>query len=81
MKIKIYDNGGKTLDRYTVAILDTYRLSNGAKLYECLGVDDVGGQGFSQMSECQLGRHLGKLIKWEDLPIPTRFHIKDRLED
>lgn len=50
--ITIYDNSGKTLDRYTIFIdSDT----------ECIGAD-LNGDGFYQHCESIKGRHLGKQI-------------------
>jgi hypothetical protein len=67
MKIKaIYDNGGKTLDRYEV-VYDAYC---GDGLYEGVGMSEhpFHPQGFGQHGEVKPGRHLGKRIKFEDLP-------------
>ena len=74
---KIYDNCGKTIDRYTIVTEPSYTND----LWQCLGVDGVGGRGFSQWSECLLGRHLGKLVKFEDLPTETQDHVIERLKD
>lgn len=77
--ITIYDNGGKTLDRYSV-ILNNYRRRNseGKWLYECLSLDE-GGTGFSQFCEAMKGRHLGELIDFESLSKETQNHIIVRL--
>jgi len=70
MKIyKIYDSGGETIDRYTILTCPT----------ECLGVDDCGGQVFSQWGACIDGKHLGKRIKFNDLPKETQTHVLERL--
>ncbi len=76
MNIKIYDNGGKTIDRYTVAFLD---LKLG-EFTECLCTCDT-GRSFWQHSECQLGRHLGKLVKFDDLPWELKGKLKLYLDD
>ena len=50
MKIRaIYDNGGKTLDRYTVVIDDNAETFDG-KWWTMLGLSE-GGVGFSQFTE------------------------------
>lgn len=55
--ITIYDNQGKTIDRYTIFIdSDT----------ECIGAD-LNGDGFYQHGEGIKGRHLGKQIALKDL--------------
>lgn len=73
-KIKIYDNGGKTLDRYTLVFLnrpnDRYSDFYKNKNYEALGFSENPYHpcGFGQHTSAQCGRHLGKLIKLDDLP-------------
>jgi hypothetical protein len=78
--IKVYDNGGKTFDRYTV-IVNERRLDNGKLLYQCLGLsgDPTHPQGFSQWGECLMGKHLGKEIWFNDLPDNIRSHVFERL--
>jgi hypothetical protein len=66
LKIKaIYDNGGETLDQYTVYYNTRYR-----QLYDCRGMSKhpCSPQGFGQCSSGKLGRHNGKRINFEDLP-------------
>ena len=67
-KVRCYDNGGKTCDRYTVAFLDRPEVGG---TIECLGMSEHPShpQGFGQHSCCVLGRHLGKRIAIKDLPI------------
>jgi hypothetical protein len=71
-RIRVYDNGGKTFDRYTVAYLETAFISRatGKKEYEFVGMSayPFHPQGFGQHGECGIGRHLGKRIKFADLP-------------
>jgi hypothetical protein len=55
--IKVYDNGGKTLDRYTIFLDD----SN-----DCIGADER-GVGFYQHCSGIRGKHLGKIIPFESL--------------
>lgn len=80
--MRIYDNGGKTWDRYTVIsdIGMKYPPINGMR--ECLCLSDNCDQpnGFSQWSHCKLGKHLGKLVRnLEWLPENVQKHIKERL--
>ncbi len=75
----IYDNGGKTMDRYTVI------LSEGDAIpphIPCLGLSDNpdSPQGFSQYGECLEGEHLGKKISFAELPENVQEHLKRRLE-
>lgn len=80
--ITIYDNGGKTLDRYSV-VLNNYRRKstvngNTVTLYECLSLNEA-GNGFSQFCEAVKGRHLGKKVNFNELSEATQRHIIERL--
>jgi hypothetical protein len=63
----IYDNGGKTADRYTV-----YYMEHGSKpgFWEGVGMSEhpFHPQGFGQHTEGMLGSHNGKLIEFSQLP-------------
>ena len=74
----IWDNGGKTADRYTIVL----NIKEEDK-YWCIGVSDNPDhpQGVSQLGMCKEGEHLGKQISWEDLPDNVRKHVVDRLEE
>lgn len=68
MKIlEIRDNGGKTMDRYTV-VYDVVGDSKGN--YEAVGMNErpFHPQGFGQHCVATPGKHLGKKIKFSDLP-------------
>jgi hypothetical protein len=75
---KIYDNGGESFDRYTILFEPWYF----GKSCNCLGLstDPESPLGFSQFSDCYDGDHLGKEIKFEDLPDNVQTHIINRLE-
>ena len=76
--MKIYDNGGKTWDRYTV-IIEGWHFG---KSCEVLGLSDNcdSPQGFSQFGEGYDGDHLGKIISFDDLPDNVQNHIIERLK-
>ncbi|MCG8686736.1 MAG: hypothetical protein MI892_17790 [Desulfobacterales bacterium] len=66
MKIlEIRDNGGDTMDRYTVIFnqLET----NGS--YTALGMNSTPFHSIGTHCTATLGDHLGKLIEFEDLPM------------
>jgi hypothetical protein len=66
--IKIYDNGGKTFDRFTVVFInEPERQPN---TFAALGMSarPFDPQGFGQHCMATPGRHLGKRILFEDLP-------------
>lgn len=74
---RIYDNGGKTLDRYTVCF-DAPSVEGGESFVECLGCSE-GGRAYSEFSAAQEGRHLGKRVKLASLSPETQAHIRSRL--
>jgi hypothetical protein len=76
--VRVYDNGGETLDRYSVVITGPEWTDGSPGLVAMLGLDTA-GRGFSQFTEGKEGRHLGKLIAWTDLDDATRKHIESRL--
>ena len=83
MKIKaIYDNGGKTFDRYTVYYNEPL-LSPIPNLYPCIGMSSnpFHPQGFGIHSEGTLGRHNGKRIKFEDLPTDCQKLVLQDLKE
>ena len=65
-EIRVYDNGGKTFDRYTVAYMDE---TNGV-FVQMLGMSEnpFHPQGFGQHCEGTPGRHLGRRISFNELP-------------
>lgn len=77
--IRIYDNGGKTFDRYTVAFMD--RPIGYNNLVEMLGASEhpFNAQGFGQHCHGQPGRHLGKRITLEQCPPDVQQFIKQNL--
>ena len=66
-KVRIYDNGGKTFDRYTAVYMDQ---SEGRGLYAARGMSEnpFHPQGFGQYCSAMAGRHLGRRIPFEALP-------------
>lgn len=77
--IAIYDNGGETMDRYTI-VFNTYH-DHRKTLRECLALSSNPSdpQGFSQWSSCQIGKHLGKKLKFEQLPELIQKHVQARI--
>ena len=73
MRIKrIYDNKGKTFDRYTVVLDDGTALG--------LSHNPDSPVGFSQWGEVVTeGVDLGKPISLQELPLRVQQHIKHRL--
>lgn len=90
-KVRVYDNGGLTIDRYTVIVL---RQENGQRVADVYGMSENAGspQGFNQYSHTIRpdGRHTnilwnetagtwGKRIRWQELPQEVLQAIADRL--
>ncbi len=78
-KVRVYDNGGKTIDRYTVVIDDSAWEANPGMM-PMLGLSE-GGRGFSQFSDGREGPHLGKGVNFDDLDDATKKHIIFRLTE
>ena len=71
MQIKsIYDNKGKTFDRYTVILSDGTALG--------LSFNPDSPQCFSQWGDAVEGSHLGQRITLKELPENVRKHIERR---
>ena len=75
VQVAVYDNGGATLDRYTVIPLDAdwHGMALG------LSTQPSHPQGFSQWGQCSEGPHLGKRIRFEQLPRNVQEHVMMRL--
>ena len=73
-KTRIYDNGGKTIDRYTIII--------GNSFY-AMGDDATSPQGFNQYcgefaDGYKEGRHLGQRVTLKSLPHTIQAAIQTR---
>jgi hypothetical protein len=90
----IYDNGGKSGDRYTVVYTAPLWTPDYSKANLRCGLDPYllparamcehpfSPQGIGLFVEARRGRHLGKLIYWKDLPADCqRCVIQDGKED
>lgn len=87
--IRVYDNGGKTADRYTVYYL-TPQYFHGEKFYIYIGMSaypthpqGIGEHG--EVSSSQLPRHkyhrgIGKRIEFADLPVDCQTVVNRELE-
>jgi len=69
--LRLYDNGGKSFDRYTIIPprwAKQYR--ERSRLFEAIGASKYpySPQGFGMHVSAMPGAHLGKRIKWQDLP-------------
>lgn len=79
MEIKsIWDNGGLTIDRYTIVTTVKSR-----QYLMMLGLSDnpTHPQGVSMWGEGIEGEHLGKKIDFNDLPNNIQVHVLEKLKE
>lgn len=81
MDIRIYDNGGETIDRYTVVFPDGECLGIGESGNVpngfCMHVGSIHETGAAAVTE---GEHLGERVTYETLPKPVRLAIRAECE-
>jgi len=77
-RVHCYDNGGRSADRYTVAYLDVPERYGEVA---CLGMNDrpFHPQGICMHSSCVVGRHLGRRIRFSELPEDCRKAVEQDL--
>ena len=73
--VRIYDNGGKTLDRYTVVYMDLPE----NRLFMALSMSEHPFQEIGQHTQAMPGRHLGKRIQFWQLPKDCQKLVKQDL--
>lgn len=78
--VRLYDNGGKTFDRYTAVYMDEIERSG---LYGARAMSDqpFSPQGFGCYTSAAPGRHLGRRIKFEELPADCQRLVLQDLEE
>ena len=79
MNIKCYDNGGETVDRYTVVYLDYPEKEPATFSAVGMSGQPFHPQGFGQHCAAMPGKHLGKRIKFSDLPKDCQTLVKSDL--
>jgi hypothetical protein len=79
--VRIYDNGGKTIDRYTAVYMNLPERKPGE--FSAVGMCErpFSPQGFGQHCTAMAGRHLGKRIKFEALPNDCQKLIEQDIAD
>lgn len=77
--VKIYDNGGKSFDRYTAVYM---QFPEGRGLYAARGMSErpYHPQGFGQYCTAMPGRHLGRRIAFDALPPDCQRLVLSDLE-
>jgi hypothetical protein len=75
-RIRCYDNGGETCDRYTVVYIDEPERQQGTFAAVGMNAEPFHPQGFGQHCSAMLGRHLGKRIPFTSLPADCQQLVK-----
>ncbi|WP_338924330.1 hypothetical protein V0M98_32475 (plasmid) [Pseudomonas silesiensis] len=82
--LSIHDSGEKVNDRYTVCFGWPLWEERMGRTVPYLGFNEVPtspNMGVSMWGECDAHRQgLGKKIRWNDLPVEMRKHVKARVE-
>lgn len=81
--IRIYDNGGKTYDRYTAVFMNQpVSHHTRGETFMALGFNEnpFHPLGYGQHCSALPGRHLGKRIKLDDLPPKARQFVQQNME-
>lgn len=79
--IRVYDNGGKTADRFTCVFTGNYRGRNGLCRFLNMSKYPFSPLGVGMHGECQdiidrpTSSHLGKRVKWDALPFDVQVCI------
>ena len=83
--LRLYDNGGKTADRYTIIPprwAREYRDQRpGAWQALAASADPFAPQGFGQHTSAMPGTHLGKRICWDALPDDVQQFARDNFPE
>lgn len=76
----VYDNGGKTADRWTVVSKSDLKNKQPNGMVDMLSLSENPNspQGVSMWGEGQAGDHLGKKVKFSSLPKEVQKHITMR---
>ncbi len=79
--LQIYDNGGESLDRYTIfkARQRGYFDRHGTKVFPCIAASRTGLGVYLHIDACKES-HLGKRIKFEDLDVELQKRLRNEFE-
>jgi hypothetical protein len=79
--IAIYDNDGKTRDRYTVFFNWVEMVRRGNKFHSCMSMDATPfkSRDINMRYYGKLGRHNGKHIEQKNLPLDCQKAVTDAL--
>lgn len=77
---RLYDNGGKTLDRCTCVFMEHEYSRYDPQIREALGFNSEPFHGIGMHCGAIPGRHLGKRIKIDKLPAQARLFVEQVLK-
>ena len=77
--VRIYDNGGETLDRFTAVYMSEPEAHPGTFAARGMSERPRSPQGFGQFCIAAPGQHLGRRIRFEDLPAECQSVIRSDL--
>lgn len=78
-KIRCYGNNGQTLDCYTVVYMGEPESKPGTFACACMNSAPFHPQGIGMHAAALPGRHLGRRIRFEDLPEDCRRLVRQDL--
>jgi hypothetical protein len=78
--LAVYDNGGKTFDRFTVYYDEIESSHNGVEMYYCVSMSENSFHQCGGMhGSGKLGKHNGKEISFGDLPDKCKEVVRQDL--
>lgn len=81
--LRDYDNGGKTFDRYTIVPPRWAKEEREHNGFNTIGASEqpFHPQGFGQHTTVMPGPHLGKRVRWADLPADVQKFARQSFPD
>ena len=84
-RLRIYDNGGRTLDNYIVVFMDIHDFdSRGRRVYHCVQMDGSPNRPWGKLgtfTTTLLGRRHGRRIPFHYLPEQCRQYVLHELRE
>ena len=79
--VRLYDNGGKSFDRYTAVYMKEPERSPNTYNARGMSENPYHPQGFGQCCSAMPGRHLGKRITFDELPPDCQRLVRGDMAD
>ncbi len=78
-KVAVYDNGGKTCDRFTAVFINEPERQPGVFAALAMNSEPFHPQGFGQHTTAMRGKHLGKRIDSSELSLDCQSFIQQNI--